>query len=325
MSSILQVGQVLSEERHCRGINNCALSPSHSSPWTTEKSAQDGWAEWSQCTRECGGGYQIKIRSGSTSDRGHSSTVIQRACNTQPCAGQWGCWSNWSNCDPNTNRKHRTRHCKNLSGLISGDRTSPLCTSGTSYEEMSCDGWGVWSSWSQCDLASDTRYRTRACQATDCGERGHDIERQACNGLPQSKANSASSDILAVACLCSFVLGAGVGAAAVLYLWKYRKAGQNGSPHYVSAKSQNLYVSLPMLDLKHKHLSSNQSDCGTLRSTSTLRSKAGSSVYNAGGRSDYETATIKRSHSQSHRNSTLIGGGASALMRADLDSDQLFN
>ena len=77
-----------------------------------------------------------------------------------------------------------------------------------------------------------------------------------------------------------------------------------------------------MLDLKHKHLSSNQSDCGTLRSTSTLRSKANSSVYNA-SRSEYETATIKRSHSQSHRNSSLIAG-SSTLMRADLDSDQLF-
>ena len=80
-----------------------------------------------------------------------------------------------------------------------------------------------------------------------------------------------------------------------------------------------------MLDLKHKHLSSNQSDCGTLRSTSTLRSKAGSSVYNGGhGRGavgDYETATIKRSHSQ--RNSSLIAG-SSTLMRADLDSDTLF-
>ena len=120
----------------------------------------------------------------------------------------------------------------------------------------------------------------------------------------------------------SFIVGAGFGAGIVIYFVKFRRPGSNGSPHYVSAKSQNLYVSLPMLDLKHKHLSSNQSDCGTLRSTSTLRSKANSSVYNA-SRSEYETATIKRSHSQSHRNSSLIAG-SSTLMRADLDSDQLF-
>merc|ERR1712062_742131 len=117
-----------------------------------------------------------------------------------------------------------------------------------------------------------------------------------------------SSDLLAVACICSFIVGAGIGGAVVVYFLKFRKV-QNGNPHYVSAKSQNLYVSLPMLDLKHKHMSSNQSDCGTLRSTSTLRSKAGSSVFN-GGHAEYETATIKRSHSQSHRNSSLIAGSS---------------
>jgi hypothetical protein len=128
-------------------------------------------------------------------------------------------------------------------------------------------------------------------------------------------------NVVVGACISGFIFGALVGAALVFYYLKYRKPGgpHGGSPHYVSAKSQNLYVSLPMLDLKHKHLSSNQSDCGTLRSTSTLRSKAGgSSIYSTTKHSDYETATIKRSHS--HRNSSLIAGA----MRADLDSDQLF-
>lgn len=245
--------------------------------------------------------------------------MVQRACNTQPCDGQWGCWSGWSVCDTHTLKKHRTRHCKSVNGILSGDRASPLCSAGTSYEERPCDGWGPWSTWSECDLATDSRSRSRICQNGHCDD-GHDFERQSCDGLPSPVA-STSSDLIAVACICSFIVGAGVGAAIVIYFVKFRRPGANGSPHYVSAKSQNLYVSLPMLDLKHKHLSSNQSDCGTLRSTSTLRSKAGSSVYNA--RSEYETATIKRSHSQSHRNSSLIAG-SSTLMRADLDSDQLF-
>ena len=98
------------------------------------------------------------------------------------------------------------------------------------------------------------------------------------------------------------------------------------SPHYISAKSQNLYVSLPMLELKSKQMSSNTSSdySGTLRSncTGTLRSKTGSSVYggSGGGKpADYETATIKRSHSR--RDSSLINGA----IRADLDSEQLFS
>ena len=92
--------------------------------------------------------------------------------------------------------------------------------------------------------------------------------------------------------------------------------------YYISAKSQNLYVSLPMLDLnKHKQLSSNHSDySGTLRSNNgTMRSnKANSSIYTSKP-GDYETATIKRSHSR--RDSSLINNSS---IRADLDSDQLF-
>ena len=212
-----------------------------------------------------------------------------------------------------------SRHCKSINGVLSGDRASPLCSAGTSYEEMPCDGWGPWTTWSECDLATDSRTRSRQCLNNRCDSDGHDFERQSCDGLPSPVA-STSQDLIAVACICCFIVGAGFGAGIVIYFIKYRRPGGNGSPHYVSAKSQNLYVSLPMLDLKHKHLSSNQSDCGTLRSTSTLRSKANSSIYNA-SRSEYETATIKRSHSQ--RNSSLIAG-SSTLMRADLDSDQLF-
>lgn len=299
-SQASEIGKIHVEERYCRGTNNCYIQGA------TQESPQNKWTTWSQCSRECGGGYQMKM----TENR-----VIQRACNTQPCQGEWGCWAQWSSCDGRTLKKHRTRHCQSINGIVNGDRTSPLCSSGTSYQEVSCDGWGAWSDWSQCDLATDSRTRTRECLTNNCDE-GHALERQSCDGFPK-QSPSTSSDLLAVACICSFVLGLGIGACVVLYFLKYRKVGGNGSPHYVSAKSQNLYVSLPMLDLKHKHLSSNQSDCGTLRSTSTLRSKAGSSVYN-----NYETATIKRSHS--HRNSSLIAG-SSTMMRTDLDSDQLFS
>lgn len=307
-----KIGQIHMEERSCRGTHNCYMKSS-----TSSDSEANSWNDWSQCSRECGGGYQLKIKQSSS-----SSSVIQRACNTQPCSGEWACWSDWSLCDGRSLKKHRTRHCKSVNGIVNGDRTSPLCPTGTSYQEVPCDGWGPWTAWSTCDLATDSRTRSRTCLSNTC-DQGHDLERQSCDGLPKQTVSNSASDLLAVACICSFVLGSGLGAGIVLYFLKFRKR-TNASPHYVSAKSQNLYVSLPMLDLKHKHLSSNQSDCGTLRSTSTLRSKAGSSVFNATARSDYETATIKRSHSQSHRNSSLIVG-SSTLMRADLDSDQLFN
>ena len=125
------------------------------------------------------------------------------------------------------------------------------------------------------------------------------------------------------ACVSGFGVGGALGAVIVYYLLKCRKQVETGvtSSNYISAKSQNLYVSLPMLDLKHKQISSNASEySGTLRSntTGTLRSKTGSSVY-GGKPGDYETATIKRSHSR--RDSSLING----TIRADLDSEQMFS
>ena len=176
----------------------------------------------------------------------------------------------------------------------------------------------------------------------------------------KASTSAASMSMVVGASIICLIIGMLLGAGIMFYLIRFRCKGifpgsGNGGPHYVSAKSQNLYVSLPMLDLTNTSTitststlgrpkgrgfggcimnGSDQSDFGTLRSTSTLRSKAGSSIYNSGGGngggggqhkgsvigSDYETATIKRSHSQ--RNSSLINGAVA--MRADLDSDNLF-
>jgi hypothetical protein len=173
--------------------------------------------------------------------------------------------------------------------------------------------------------------------------------------MKASTAETSMSMVIGASIIC-LIIGILLGAGIMFYVIRFRcksilHGSGNGGPHYVSAQSQNLYVSLPMLDLtntstitststlgrpKGKHFAgcvtnngSDQSDFGTTRSTSTLRSKAGSSIYNNGGGhhkgsivgSEYETATIKRSHSQ--RNSSLINGAVA--MRADLDSDNIFN
>ena len=163
------------------------------------------------------------------------------------------------------------------------------------------------------------------------------------------------SMVVGASIIC-LIIGIVLGAGIMFYVIRFRCKGilhgsGGGGPHYVSAKSQNLYVSLPMLDLTNTSTitststlgrpkgkgfggcvtsnGSDQSDFGTIRSTSTIRSKAGSSIYNNGGGhykgsivgSEYDTATIKRSRSQ--RNSSLINGAVA--MRADLDSDNIFN
>ena len=190
------------------------------------------------------------------------------------------------------------------------------CTVGSSSEEIACESRvGVWAAWSPCQLGVQMRERVGHAG-------GRDKESRQCGEQATPLHGNSSINFIVGACVLGFMLGSVVGSVLVYYYFKVKKPASVTSPHYISAKSQNLYVSLPMLDLKHKQLSSNTSDySGTLRSNAgTLRSKTGSSIYGTKP-GDYETATIKRSHSR--RDSSMVsstGGG----IRADLDSDQLF-
>ena len=337
------------EERYCTGRNQCAVSSARGG--ASSDFFANSWGEWSKCSRECGTGYQVRIRSNGLS-------VVERPCNTRPCKGQWGCWSEWSEGCDHRGKRTRTRECDG--GAFPHDSEVRCLGGGGDFEEGACEdeegGWGAWSEWTdECDVNGYQR-RYRVCVARQC--RGNDVDRRPCAGIssdgggggsavPVAEERSASSGEIAAAVVIGFVLGTLTGAGLVYFLLVYRRCGGrggNGSPHYMSAKSQNLYVSLPMLDLNRSknNYSSNQSDCGTMRSTtttgSTLRSNKalhGGSVsrnFNGSVVSDYETATIKRSHS--HRNSSILvaataasnGGGANGTlnMRADLDADSLF-
>lgn len=209
--------------------------------------------------------------------------MVEQECNTQPCPETWGCWSPWSRCAGGA--RTRSREC----GSVEGGTAE--CLTGSGRDEEPC---------------------------------GMDVpELRSGDEFVEPISGTISLNMMIGACVCGFGVGGALGAVLVYYLLKCRKPIETGvtSPHYISAKSQNLYVSLPMLDLKHKQISSNTSDySGTLRSnaTGTLRSKTGSSVY-GGKPGDYETATIKRSHSR--RDSSLING----TIRADLDSEQMFS
>lgn len=301
--AINKAGRIGEERRYCYGPNRCttigggAVGHAVTSP--------EDFTEWSACSRKCGGGRQFKLRTCSKdSAQCLGNSLLEQECNTQPCPGSWACWSSWTRCT-STGTRSRTRVCQSVDG--GGDDAD--CTVGDSREEEACT------------------HDTPQLRNMDDAEI-----------IPVT--NTVSINMVIGACVVGFLVGSSLAALLVYYFFKYRKstvANGNGvvgggvhSPHYISAKSQNLYVSLPMLDLKHKQLggggSSTASDySGTLRSnaTGTLRSKNGSSVYGANSKpGEYETATIKRSHSR--RDSSLITGNGAAI-RADLDSEQLFS
>ena len=217
------------------------------------------------------------------------TSLEERACNTQPCHGTWACWTPWAGCEAGGLTRTRERSCT----TISGDNTA-VCAGGSGHQEQ-------------------------PCSSLQSGQEGEE------RGTPVTAGTSVN--FIVGGCVLGFILGGVVGAGLVYYYLKIKKNGGLNPPHYISAKSQNLYVSLPMLDLKqhkqlppsspHGHADYNSS---TLRSnTGTLRSsKNGSSIYSSKP-VDYETATIKRSHSR--RDSSLINNSS---IRADLDSDNLF-
>jgi len=301
--SINKAGRIGEEERYCYGAGRCTTTGGRAG------GEPEDFTEWSSCSKECGSGKQFKMQvcSGKSSCMG--SSMLEQACNTQPCKVQWACWGEWSRCTKGGNKK-RVRVCEGGEGA---------CGKGKGMEEKSCDGWPAWTVWSQCRKGTQTRERE------DKGVTGVTEEARKCSGddVLVETVESVSVNLLVGAGVSGFLVGVVMSAALMYYYFKYKQPGVTVPPHYISAKSQNLYVSLPMLDLKHKQIPSNQSDYGgTLRSngTGTLRSKGGgSSVFGSGAKNpDYETATIKRSHSR--RDSSLISGG----IRADLDSDQLF-
>lgn len=287
---MFQAGRIGEEERYCYGAGRCTTTGGRAG------GEPEDFTEWSTCSKECGSGKQFKMQVCSEKSTCMGSSMLEQACNTQPCRKLWACWGEWSLCTKGGN-KRRTRECQ-----------GEACGAGKGVEEKSCDGWPAWTVWSQCGKGKQTRERA------DTGEGVAEETRQCSGDVLVETVESMSVNLVVGAAVCGFLVGSVMSAILVFYYFKYKQPGVTVPPHYISAKSQNLYVSLPMLDLKHKQIPSNESDYG-----GTLRSKGGnSSVYGSAKHPDYETATIKRSHSR--RDSSLVSGG----IRADLDSDQLF-
>ena len=277
---MLQAGQLREQRQYCYGPGRC-----------TEIGGREGqrssFSDWSSCSAKCGGGRQWRVAACSGSQC-IGTSLEERGCNTQPCDGSWSCWSAWAGCEAGGGEGTRTRErsCTTATG-----ETGAVCVGGSARQELPCSG---------------LEGEERATPVT---------------------GGSSSVNFIVGGCVLGFILGGVVGAGLVYYYLKIKKNGGLNPPHYISAKSQNLYVSLPMLDLKqHKQIRPSSPpghtdyNSSTLRSnTGTLRSsKNGSSIYSSKP-ADYETATIKRSHSR--RDSSLINNSS---IRADLDSDTLF-
>uniref|UniRef100_A0A9J7YJ40 Semaphorin-5A n=1 Tax=Cyprinus carpio carpio TaxID=630221 RepID=A0A9J7YJ40_CYPCA len=105
--------------------------------------AWSSWETWSSCSKECSKGFRTRKRSCATPD-GKSTPfacsgapVEYQDCNTQPCPGGWGAWSEWAECNEE-GLQLRTRTCEVSSASCQGNSTDQrLCPSSDSASYMS--------------------------------------------------------------------------------------------------------------------------------------------------------------------------------------------
>jgi len=156
------------------------------------------WGEWSNCTRDCGGGEQNRNRTivvqPQYGGKECPPLVETRECNKNPCPVDcvMGPWSDWSSCSRECGGGKRTR---TREILTESDNGGALCGETTQTEDCNmkpCDIDCVqseWSNWSRCSKECDggitTRTRKIITQPKNNGRQcGVPTEEESCNTQP---------------------------------------------------------------------------------------------------------------------------------------------
>ncbi|XP_067938990.1 coadhesin-like [Watersipora subatra] len=137
------------------------------------------WAEWSSCSKTCGGGYQSRTRECERPYHvygeyrgclGEESET--RVCNSNHCPvdGGWSAWSAYSACSVSCGggEKSRERTCTYPSPAYGGAYCYGDSTETVSCNEQYCPvdgGWSAWSAYSACSVScgGGEKSRERTC------------------------------------------------------------------------------------------------------------------------------------------------------------------
>jgi len=147
------------------------------------------WADWSPCSKSCGGGKKVRVRTCSKGNSCPGQDIQTKTCNSDTCKEEdsWTKWGSWSPCSATCGKGSRTRRrscssptiansvilrgvprrgvtCVGDNSEVSECRSPKLCNSGRRKK------WSSWSSFSSCSstCVGGVRQRTRTCE----GDRG---------------------------------------------------------------------------------------------------------------------------------------------------------
>ncbi|XP_063690486.1 uncharacterized protein LOC134823063 [Bolinopsis microptera] len=193
------------EPASAHGGTECVGEKTEEQNCNTESCTVDGgwsdYGEWSECSKECGTGFQTRTRTCTNPAPAHGGTECvgekteEQNCNTESCPvdGGWSDYGEWSECSKEcgTGSQSRTRTCTDPAPVHSGTQ----CV-GEKTEEQNCNtescpidgGWSSYGEWSECskECGTGTQTRTRTCtdpapahSGTKCV--GENTEEQNCN------------------------------------------------------------------------------------------------------------------------------------------------
>jgi len=173
------------------------------------------WAEWSPCSKTCGGGKKVRVRTCSKAGSCDGQDIQTKTCNSNTCKEEvsWSRWGSWSSCSSSCGKGNRERQrscsspntantvilrvvprrlstCVGETTQVEECRSRVLCNSGRRKK------WSSWSSFSSCSSTCNggIRQRTRTCigdrgecfgSPTDtqlCGTRNCGLEKPAGDG-----------------------------------------------------------------------------------------------------------------------------------------------
>ncbi|XP_067016400.1 SCO-spondin-like isoform X2 [Acropora muricata] len=134
------------------------------------------WAVWSSCSKTCGSGTQIRVRSCTNPPPKYEGKCVGPNIQTKSCLvkrcpvnGRWSSWSAWTKCSKacGNGTKTRLRTCTNPPSMNGGKCVGPSKQMKPCLEKRCpVNGrWSNWAAWSNCSktCGNGTKTRLRTC------------------------------------------------------------------------------------------------------------------------------------------------------------------